>query len=602
MKKAEASAIANASRELLLQGDAEGAERVLAPVLKQLRAEAPALHLMGLIKKAQNRMEEAERYLRSAIAQSLSEGAYYNDLGVVLQARGQLGEANRVFRAALALIPSAAPVRANLVRCHLAANELADAEREARAYIAADPGAESWTLLGQVQRAQERHDDALLSAEEALKFGPKLRGLRYNYAAALDRVGRGGEALEYYERLAKQELDTPELALNYMRALYYAGRKKDAEALGEQAIQLWPGAPLLHSTLARMRWLRGEGEECTALSEAELLWRRPSDLALRLACADVLHRCGHPQKALKVLEEALRFAPESPPLLTAFAVVLDELGRSSDALKALRRAAALSPSSRSAQRNLLSTLLRAGLPTEALAVARTLRQDEPDEQYLCACEATALRMLGDPEYGKLCDYDRLIRIYDVPAPGGYFTVESFNASLSEHLRNQHRINAHPLDQQNPGASQTGRNLLSAPDAIVKSFMAAADVAVRDYITRLTAQAGDPVVRRRSKHYRYATLWSSRLAKDGFQPNHVHDRGWITGVYVAAHIPDERPANPNNGWLKFGEPLLPPARCGPERLVEPKVGQLALFPSYFWHGVIPFEGSERLTAEFIVAPN
>lgn len=602
IKIAEASAIANAARELLTQGDAEGAERVLTPVLNHLRTDAPTLHLMGLIKKAQNNLKEAERYFRSAIAHNLRNGVYYNDLGVILQAQGVYAEAARVFNAALALIPDEIAIRGNLARCHLSAGELAQAEQEARTYVRLLPCADSWSLLSQVQRTQDKHEDALASAEAALKHGPKLRGLRYAYAAALERVGRGGEALEHYERLAKQELDTPELALNYMRALFYAGRKQDAEQVGEQAIQLWPGSTQLHGALARMRWLRGEGENCTAIADAELLWRRPSDIALRLTCADALHRGGHHQKALAAIEEALRFAPEAPAVLTAYGIVLDELDRPRDALRVLRRAAELSPGSRSAQRNLLSTLLRAGQPGDALAITRALRADEPDEQYLLACEATALRLLGDPAYAALCDYDKLVRIYDIPAPTGFFTAESFNASLADFLRNQHRINAHPLDQTLPHGTQTGRSLLTLSDPIVKQFMAAVDVAIRDYITRLPADAPEPLLRRRGKHYKYHSLWSVRLGRGGYKPNHVHDRGWISAVYTVAFLPEERPKNPHNGWMRLGEPNRAPARCGPERLIEPKPGQLVLFPSYIWQGVTELEGAERLSADFLVTPN
>jgi len=83
---------------------------------------------------------------------------------------------------------------------------------------------------------------------------------------------------------------------------------------------------------------------------------------------------------------------------------------------------------------------------------------------------------------------------------------------------------------------------------------------------------------------------------------VHDRGWISAVYVAALMPEERPRNPQAGWFKLGEPNRAPAGCGPERVIEPKLGQLLLFPSYFWQGVAPVEGSEQLTIEFTVTPN
>lgn len=596
----ETDAFVLASRDLLNKGDPVGAERVLGPVFEQYRSDAAVLHLMGLIKKAQNQLEEAERFFRAAIAHGLSEGGYYNDLGVVLQARGEFAEAVRVFRAALALLPTALMVRVHIVRCLMALGDLAEAEREARAYIAAQPGPESWTLLGTVQRAQERHEDALHSAEQALKFGQRLRGLRYNHAAALDRVGRNNEALAIYEGLARQEIDTPDLALNYARALYAEDRRRDAEAIAEHAVARWPGVGALQTLLARIRWLRGESEDCTLQLEAEIQ-RRPDDMALRLACADALHRGHHLTKALNVLNEALARAPDSPALLSAQGVVLDELDRPAEGLNALRRVAELAPESRAAKRNLLSTLLRVGRPEETLAVARGLRAAEPDEQYLIACEATALRMLGDRSYHVLCDYDRFVRTYEIAAPRGYFTAENFNATLGDVLRSQHRTNAHPLDQYLHNGSQTGRSLLNLAEPAIKSFLAAVEDAIRDYISRLSADAEHPLFRRRRERYRYSGLWSVRLTRNGAMPNHVHDRGWISSAYYVALMPEERPRDPRAGWLRLGEPARPLRGCGPERWIEPKVGMLVLFPSYFWHGAAPTEGPERLSAAFDVIP-
>ena len=58
-----------------------------------------------------------------------------------------------------------------------------------------------------------------------------------------------------------------------------------------------------------------------------------------------------------------------------------------------------------------------------------------------------------------------------------------------------------------------------------------------------------------------------------------------------------------GALAFG---IPDAELGldlpPRRIVRPKAGQLVLFPSYMWHGTIPFESSEpRLTVAFDALP-
>jgi tetratricopeptide (TPR) repeat protein len=593
----EADAFVNAARELLNQGDAVGAERILSPVLHQFRSDAPVLHLMGQIKKTQNRLDEAERYFRAAIAHDLSSGHYYNELGLVLQARGAHEEAIRIFRAALALSPNVLMTRVNIVRCLMATNDLVEAEREARAYVAFAPGAESWTLLGTVQRAQERHADALVTAETALKYGPHLRGLRYNHATALEKVGRNSEALAIFEKLARQELDTPDLALHFARALYAEGRAKDAESVAEKGVELWPHISALHGALSRMRWLRGEGENCVLANE-EAIKAKPQDLGLRLACADALHRGGHPQKALAVLDEALKLAPDTPALLTAMGVVLDELDRPLDGLKVLRRAAEIAPS-RTAQRNLLSTLLRAGQPEEALRIIDELRKEEPNEQYLIACMTMAMRMLDQPEYQIWCDYKRMVRVYDIPAPHGFFTPQAFNAGLATLLRTQHKTNAHPLDQFIPNGTQTGRSLLNLDEPVIKHFLSAMDIAVRDYIGRLSAE--DPLGARRGKHCHYHGLWSVRLGDGGYQPNHVHDRGWISSAYFVSILPAERAKDPRAGWLKFGEPNRAPAKCGPEKYIEPQPGQLVLFPSYMWHGTVPFEGTERLSMAFDVVP-
>jgi hypothetical protein len=69
--------------------------------------------------------------------------------------------------------------------------------------------------------------------------------------------------------------------------------------------------------------------------------------------------------------------------------------------------------------------------------------------------------------------------------------------------------------------------------------------------------------------------------------------------VPAESADE---NLKSGWLKFGEPRFATPGATPERVLQPKPGILALFPSYFWHGTKPIHGSEPRTAiSFDVLP-
>jgi hypothetical protein len=48
--------------------------------------------------------------------------------------------------------------------------------------------------------------------------------------------------------------------------------------------------------------------------------------------------------------------------------------------------------------------------------------------------------------------------------------------------------------------------------------------------------------------------------------------------------------------------MPLAACPADHFIRPQPGMLVLFPSYLWHGTVPFEtGGRRLTAAFDVVP-
>jgi len=54
-----------------------------------------------------------------------------------------------------------------------------------------------------------------------------------------------------------------------------------------------------------------------------------------------------------------------------------------------------------------------------------------------------------------------------------------------------------------------------------------------------------------------------------------------------------------GWIKFGKPTFLSVPT-PWRMVQPQAGQLILFPSFLWHGPVPFHDSHsRTTVTFDV---
>ena len=64
------------------------------------------------------------------------------------------------------------------------------------------------------------------------------------------------------------------------------------------------------------------------------------------------------------------------------------------------------------------------------------------------------------------------------------------------------------------------------------------------------------------------------------------------------------ARSEEGVLTFGQPsLVTTPALSAEYSVRPAVGMLVLFPSYFWHGTVPFHSDHaRLTVAFDAVPD
>ena len=239
----------------------------------------------------------------------------------------------------------------------------------------------------------------------------------------------------------------------------------------------------------------------------------------------------------------------------------------------------------------LSTLCQANLALGRADLASTqaaaLRQAAPLDQQAVALQATAWRLMGDPRYGELYDYGRLVREWTIDTPPGWASLDAYLADLAQSLGVLHRLRGHPIGQSLRGGIQTTQNLDRLDDPVIKAFFKAIDGPIRRHIAAIGA-AGD---------YRFHGVWSVRLRPNGYHANHLHPMGWISSAcYVA--LP-KAVARGHEAWIAFGEPGVPTSpRLPAQHFVKPEPGKLVLFPSYMWHGTAPFSGDEpRLAIAF-----
>jgi hypothetical protein len=216
----------------------------------------------------------------------------------------------------------------------------------------------------------------------------------------------------------------------------------------------------------------------------------------------------------------------------------------------------------------------------------------------------ALRRLGDPREHDLNEYESMVQVFDLPPPEGYSSMEAFNRDLNAYLDPMHRDSRAPLEQTLRAGTQNHDNLIGRGHAPVERLRVRIDEALRTYVSRMKDRADHPLFRRRARDVRYQGSWSARLRDCGYHTNHVHPFGWISSCYYVS-LPDETDdETQQQGWIKFGEPSFDAGLGNAvRRTVKPVVGRLVLFPSYMWHGTIPFHSRQhRTTIAFDAVPD
>ena len=240
---------------------------------------------------------------------------------------------------------------------------------------------------------------------------------------------------------------------------------------------------------------------------------------------------------------------------------------------------------------------------QALELLDRAEKLNPDNQQTIAYQGVCWDQTNDPRGSWLNDME-FVRPFHIEAPEGYDSVEEFNKDLKAALLKMHTAKNQPIEQTLRGGTQTPGGLLKKPVKEIQLARKAFEKAFHKYISELPLDPTHPLLRRRSENFSISGSWSVRLAGGGLHINHVHPDGWLSSCYyvdVPEVVSDEEQ---KQGWIKFGETsMYMGERETINKIYKPEAGLLVIFPSYMYHGTIPFQSKEfRLTLPMDVVPN
>jgi tetratricopeptide (TPR) repeat protein len=451
-------------------------------------------------------------------------------------------------------------------------------------------------------KANGRLDDTLAAYKRGLKAEPHNPVAEHNVGATLGDLGRHEEAEAHLRRAIAKGGQAHVTFAVLGRQLMHLQRWEEAAEAYREAVRRDPSDATVQRDLAQLIWMRTKDPQATTESLRRATAADPANVALAIQFAKALQYSGDMEAAYEALRVAAnRQAGIDYELEVAASNLSTVREQSKAALFHAERALAVKPGDTTAGILACDGYLGLGMLDMAAELGRLLHQRQPLEQQILARLCTAWRLKGDPRYGQLYDYPNVVKPHLIDTPPGWKDLPSYLRDLAASLRRIHGFETHPFDQSLRGGSQTSQDLKQVRDPAIRAFFKAIDGPIRRHMEWL-GQGTDPLRSRNTGKYDIAGIWSVMLRPNGFHIDHVHPQGWLSSAcYI--DLPAVVEGGGHEGWIKFGEPGVPTSPpLEPEYFVKPEPGRLVLFPSYMWHGTVPFSGDEnRLTIAFDVVP-
>ena len=509
--------------------------------------------------------------------------------------------------------------RAAAARAEKVAGTLADA---AIAHRGGD-AAKAKRLYRKVLKAQPGHFKALrLSGALAHETGDLDEAIRLLSAAVRHAPPDESGALE-------------DLGLLHLQT----GEQDKAENLLRRAVDINPTSLVALSRLGSTLLTSGRASEAVeVLRKAREI--APSEPQVAYAFAHALLEDSEFEQAVEAADEALELHAEDPQALLVKGVALYQLERLDDAEQVLLQTASLqpqeinawlhlgriqlaradyagaieaftevtkiSPDLAAAQSQLANAHSAAERPEDAIDVCDAFLEDHPTSAAMILVKTLALRDAGRAgEADELLGQDSLIVARQIEAPASYDDLASFNQALERMIREHPSFARVHTNRATRNGVQTG-SLMLDPLPEMRMFARLIDARIRAVLRDLRAagHGEHPWVKHAPNNW-FANAWAIVLSDQGHQTSHIHPEAWLSGVYYVATPEDGMgPGHDNDGWIEFGllTEQLAARVAPPTRRLQPQPGLMVTFPSYSFHGTIPFRSdAERISIAFDVFP-
>jgi len=587
---------------LLNNGDLNSASQIIIKAQQAQPSHPKVWQLSALLHKSKGEDQAAIECLMRAISLSPNDAELHNSLANLLQLKSHWEQAIESYETAIKLKPDYKEARINLALCHKSKGDFDASSKVLESVLKHQPkDANAKQLLANLRRDQDLYESAeRLYSEltDSLKTDAK-----FWYHRGLNAQKHGDLSMAdscFDKSMSINPQFVPAVVANASVCLE-RGQAEVAIASLQDFIVHNPRSVEAHKSLDRILWEQGRGAE-VGQSLQHATERAADETPLAIAYIEQLIHVGQIEKAYEKVSTLIAGNLVSPQMLALRGKTLALLCRPNEAINDFT--ASLNSDF---QVDVASDLIQLSLIQQQYDLAQQnldhLKDAKQDTQLAWALQAVLWRQTADDRYHWLVRYEEFLRTFEMATPKGFDSLSDFLVSLEKELLGLHVTHYEPLEQTLKNGSQTAPKLFQRDIVEVQQLRECCREIVDQYLASFKFEEGHPFLSRLSDKFRFSGSWSVRLFDQGYHVNHVHPQGWISSSsYIS--LPDLVASN-SQGFIQFGQSsMLLKENDDIEKMIKPTPGMVVLFPSYFWHGTVPFtseQNQHRLTAPFDVLP-
>ncbi|MEL1250499.1 tetratricopeptide repeat protein [Aurantiacibacter gilvus] len=427
--------------------------------------------------------------------------------------------------------------------------------------------------------------------DRALARDPKRpKALLGRARVALERGE--SDAVPRFDQTLQVDPGNPYVWLGKAQSLDVAGDVAGARTITRQIVEQAPQFTDALFFLAQLR--RAVDEEDYTSHYADAAAKVPQDPNIPEAWARTLGGMDRSSEAADVAAEARKRFPHIERFALLEAIYAGADGQN-DRAEAIYEGLDIETSERFLHEARHRT--RRGEFDRAAELLDRTQELDPDEISAWALREFVWRLTDDPRHEWLHGQQGL---HDLHPLHDADRVLSPAIALLHQLHDNSPL---PLGQSLRGGTQTRGQLFDRQEPAFQDLRAAIEATLEEYRRGLPPlDERHPLLRHRDKKWRIAGSWSVRLTGGGdFHASHIHPKGVVSSA-LYCELPESfgKGDDKLEGALEIGRP--PPnlqLDMPPRRVIEPRVGHLALFPSTLYHGTRPFTDGRRMTVAFDV---